>query len=375
MSGVGGRLVAGAVATLVLVAASGVLLIQVLDGARSDNDDGDGVHAQYAGAEGLSVAVVDALRLERDRSALDLSGGAGFLPSSWRSSDTVDELRDKTDRSISVLTTWLGGASGGVAALYRPGLDHLDGLAALRDEIDAHPTPGSLADAELSSQVFDRYSELLATLDDAAREGLPLSTDDPRLSQGLLLADTASRQDKAIGDLVRLLLLAGASGSLDQSGEITQLSRAYAEFTRNAETIDGIDRSPYREIVEHSPSSELDAAVAAAVEPALAGGTIDIPKVLALTQVPPDQSYIGLYDQTQDAVRQDIGRVRDDRRSTDRAQLISLVALVITGLLAGLALVATIVTAVVGRPASRVTGASDPSGEGRGGWPGREGGW
>jgi hypothetical protein len=304
MGRAGRQIALWAVAAAVLLGASGLLLVVVID--RSGSGDDDDVTEQFAVAGVRATAVVDALTSEGQGTALDLLGAADLVVDADPDVANVPDLRSATDRSIDGLRTWLEGEGDArddeVVGHYDHALDALAGLEALRAEIDAGPAatePGSIGNVADAGQVTDRYEDLLAPLDEAQRAGVPLSTDDPGLRQGLILADTAARQHRLVVALESDLIAGTTDGGagLDERAEITAVAERYGELTSNVEVIRGIDRSPYRELVASSFPDQLTADLGAAVEQALAGGPIDLARVLELGNLPYDLTYAGLREQ------------------------------------------------------------------------------
>jgi hypothetical protein len=339
-----GKITLLAVATIVLAVGAGVLLVEVADRVDAASDDEAGT--PFAAVFDPANAVLDALDQEASASSLAVMGGADLLDESV---PDLPETRRATDERIAQLLTSLDHGDGAVAGHYQQAVDTLQGLQTLRDEVDADTRPRNLVNAPYAAQVVDRYREASAPLDEALRTGI-LRTDDPTLRDGLVLADTSARQNRIVSALVRDLVLANLSGGgLNERAEITAVAAEYADLTTNVEVIKGIDRSPYRAMVERSFPQQLTLDLSAAVEASLAGQPTDVSKVLAIVDVPPDQSYLGLRDQALDeAVRQ---AARGAGSSpADRSLWLWLVALAVTAALAVGAFIALLVTAAGRRP-------------------------
>jgi hypothetical protein len=354
MAGPAGRQTAWllAVAAAVLVAASGLLTFLVIDGADTDESDPGHRFAQVAEAQLRGTAVDRAMTDERSRAGLELLGQADAVDTSHLA--TTAEARTATDRSIDQLRAWLDDTDADITAAYRPALDSLDDLATLRDEIDADPAEPSLANTDRVQQITDRYALMTRALSDAARAGMPLSTDDPGPRQGLALADAASRQTTTLTSLVQTLAVAGVtvmppSGHLDESAEISSVSALYTEFTDNVAIIESVDRSPFREVVERSFPEQQTTELTTLVEAALAGETIDVHLVIAVVGPSMNESYSRLQREAEDEIQSYADRLASDNRSADRAQILRVMALGVTAALAVVAVVALIVTAATRR--------------------------
>jgi hypothetical protein len=338
-----GKIVVLAVATVVLAGGAGVLLVEVAD--RVDTEGGDDAGPPFAAVVEPSDAVLDALDDEAAATSLELMGADALVHGPAL---TLPETRRATDESVARLRTSLDDRDD-VAGHYQQAVDALRGLQTLRDEVDAATGPRDFSNTPYAEQVVDRYRELAAPVDEAQRTGI-LRIDDPALRDGLTLASTAGRQNRIIASLVRDLLLASTtSGGLDERAEITAVARQLDELTTNVEVIKGVDRSPYREMVERSFPEQLTADLSAVVEGALAGQPTDVPQLLTIVDVPPDQSYLGLRSEARsEAIRQ---ADRDAGSSSDRSLLLWLVALTVTAALAVGAFVALLVVASGRRPA------------------------
>jgi len=342
MAGAGGRIAGLAVVVVAAGAASGVLLARAFDGTAGADD---GVERQYAEAGERATAVVGALTDERNQASVDLLGPAGLGATASATGRPTVALREDTDRSIAELTASLDGEDAEVVALYRPAVDGLGELTALRNEMDARPDLGSTIDIEGSDQTYRRYVDLAAPLSEAVGTGLGRSTDDPALRQGLLLEHTASAQSATMASMLQAITVAAANGGLDQREEITRLAELLGQFTADAEVIRSIDHSPYRELVEESFPEQLTADVTATADAALAGESIDLQQVLALGDDPGGESYLGLADQAHAEVRRHADRLDDDGPVADPEDVIWLLGAVLAGLVAGAALVGIVVTA------------------------------
>jgi hypothetical protein len=336
-----GKIVVLAVATVVLAGGASVLLVAVAD--RSDSGGDDGAGAPFVAVVDPSNAVLDALDDEAAATSLELMGADDLLAEPVAGST---ETRRATDERIARLQTALDGRDD-AAGQYRQAVDALQGLPTLRDEVDADTRPRNLANAAYAEQVVDRYREAGAPLDEALR-GAILSIDDPAVRNGLDLAYTAARQDRIVSALARDLLLAGVtSGGLDESAEVSAVARQLDELTTNVEDIKGIDRSPYREMVERSFPEQLTLDLSAAAEAALQGQPIDVAQVLAVVDVPPDRSYLALRDQARDEAEHQAERGAGS--ASDSSLWLWLAALAVTAGLALLAFVALVVVLTTGR--------------------------
>jgi hypothetical protein len=190
------------VAAIVLIV--GVALAAV--GVVVANDDGTGDETGGLASEGTSEpdvpavalitaprGLVTALEDERNMAMLQLIGviDAVALPV-----DDVEQARSRTDAAAAAFESVVARDPADPAdpvdpadpagSAYQALSDRLDGLGALRRDIDADDGPETLDNVESATEVFDRYTDMIGGLLDAHGDAVG-AIDDPDLRTGAQL--------------------------------------------------------------------------------------------------------------------------------------------------------------------------------------------
>ena len=306
----------------------------------------------------LSIIVVELTQASRDarevRTQTDLAtatiGPAGVLSSlqeerSWAVAHLAGadkaltlgtkgypETRANTDEALATFRSEIERSGGDVAAVYRPALDGLGKLTALRQEIDAHLAGNPQPNMAFSDGVFDRYAELTGPFLDA-NSRLALAIDNPGLRQGAELIDLSSRQIETLADLSRALIQGGLSGAFEQRIEFTRIAALSEAFRNNAEAIKESKRAPYRDLIEDGFPEKVTADLLKLADMAIAGGKVTTDQVLAVLNVPLDRSYTGFRSKAGSVLADEADRLQSD--ATNRGwvfRLFALVAVAVAGM-------------------------------------------
>src|SRR5690606_688058 len=146
--------------------------------------------------------LLSAVQAERAWAVLELSGHEGVLESGGASAVTgYDETRQSTDDALSQLRADVLATGGAVAEAYEPAIDGLlEELPQIRADIDAQRETGNGGQL-FGAQVFERYTELLEPVLDAASRLAP-TIDDDELRQGVEVADALARQNETMSQLL-----------------------------------------------------------------------------------------------------------------------------------------------------------------------------
>src|SRR5215475_7146326 len=168
-----------------------VVLVEVADTSRDARRQLDQTDLATAavGPSGLMSALQD----ERNWASIELIGEEGtIVPEVSGYANT----RRRTDRAIARFRAEVQRKGGAVAEAYRPALDGLVELGALRDDIDVNHGPKTLVDNGIfTNDIFQRYASLIMPfLEGNTRVALGL--DDPDLREGAQLIDAISRQSE-----------------------------------------------------------------------------------------------------------------------------------------------------------------------------------
>jgi signal transduction histidine kinase len=166
-----------------------------------------------------------------------------------------DETRGATDAAIADFRADIEAEGGAVEAAYSDALDSLGAIDEIRDQLDADTGPKSLENMPFSTEMYDRYTELIQGLLDA-NSSIALQVQDTELRKGTELFDIASRQYEVSANLTREVVVDAniSPDGLDTRGEISASSQLLARFDRN--TRDLLRASaPYDEVIDqHHPT-------------------------------------------------------------------------------------------------------------------------
>ena len=243
--------------------------------------------------------VFTALQNERNRAAADLIGfdqGVLELPVA-----TNDEARTETDESLAQFESLIRSQGGEVLETYEPAFSALDGVEALRTDVDEVPLPHTSDDpddAAVADEVFLRYTEMIDELLQA-NSRVALAIDDPELRRGADLSHMATRQLDLIARLVRVYLHAAVTGDgkLVDREEIREAGELYGPAVENLEEIIAFASGDYAEagdrLVEFQESQNFLEEVAPEV---IRTGTIPTGALLEVVSVPEDESYYGFRE-------------------------------------------------------------------------------
>lgn len=287
------------------------------------------------------TGLVTKLQNELNWASLELSGFDGQIAVPV---EGYDETRRQTDAALEAFRRHVAGASHAVQATFEPALDQLDALADLRDEIDADPEPHDMTNIDFSEDVFDRYSELIAPLLDAAQDA-GAEVDDQQLRLGLTLSDAVTRQiatvQLVISRTVKEVVL--SPGGIDRRDEIPGIIELRTDLVQQADLMDSA-WGAYADLPGRAESATLSHLIDDQVLFAIGTNEIDISLLIETMAVPGDQPYY--------AYQAGVQRIINERADTleadaERRQLTMLV-------LAGLTL--TIATAVVVVISRSITG-------------------
>jgi len=290
------------------------------------------------------AGLVTTLQNERSWPATELIG----------SEDQVDvivegyeETRRQTDEAIEGFRRFVASSDRVVAEAFAPALEGLDGIGAIRDDIDGFagvkaPVPESVA---FSSDVFRRYTALIAPLFDATTVvSLEVDTD-AELRQGIELADSSARLVEAMSllltDTITTALL--SPGGLDTHEEIRRVAILKYDYDKEVEALREA-RGPYAALAdEHFPADLVDQ-IQTGVTDTIATGVADIDALV------PSGSWLPYLDAIREAISDRAGEV--DARA-EREQRIALAVLVLV--LASVAALAWVAARSLVRPLQVLT--------------------
>ena len=239
-----------------------------------------------------STGFVEALQTERTAASAWLMG----LEDTYTGVSNA-QARSATDEALSDLDELNADEPRGAhAAVLGP--DALAELGALRVEVDQYQEPRSLTNAEAAKGIAARYSTLISSYRDANETQIVSAIDVPDMREGAELALAASRQSGRIAELVRVLTISTVTrGSLDEPGEVTEVSALWDEISSDGARISSSENPTYAGVVDVYFPDELHSDLQPIVDSALAGDPINIAALLDVVSVSREQSYAGLQDQ------------------------------------------------------------------------------
>ena len=177
--------------------------------------------------------------------------GRGVDPGEGLPVNTNEEARDATDEAIVAFRAHIERAGGATEAAYRPVIAKLDGLAAVRESIDAYKGPAVLADGnveaaiapacpteglDLANEVYLDYTALIAVLRRQHADRGPRRRD--RLRNGTDLVNLAARQTDLAGNLLRVTARAEFTGEgIDPRTELPEVATLLGEYERQDDQI------------------------------------------------------------------------------------------------------------------------------------------
>jgi signal transduction histidine kinase len=265
------------------------------------------------------------------------------------------EARRLTDESVAALRARVGRLQVRLQAAYDDAFQDLRLLADTRADIDAYHGPRTLANAAVTSQVFDRYSRVLDSFY-AADEQVVAEIDDPTVRRGSELALLALRQGDLTATIVRDLTMAMAGGAhpdgLNTRDEIIRVASLLRLLRTNEQDIRTVSQGPFRPHVERLVTSDEVRLLPGLVDQAIATGRTDMGRVLTATTRHTGDSA---YARFRKAV---VGSLRDhahrwERSATAEAWALGAMAVVSTAAAVAITLV---VARSITRPLESLTG-------------------
>jgi signal transduction histidine kinase len=262
-----------------------------------------------------------------------------------------DGTRAETDAAIAAFEAELADEEQPVREAFLPAVDALAELDNVRADIDAFSGTKDLTNIDTANEIYARYSDLIQPL--LSANGLVVAAiDNPELRQGAAVVDLATRQVEDQADLIRLTVVGVTlqSGAVDTPAEITAISQARTTFERNNRDILDIGE-PYAALVDELYPEEMVGQMTEQVDKAVTTGHADVPEILELISLPPDQGYGGMRDRLADDV---IARADDLSHAAEVRQRWYIV-LATTTLVAALA-ITWLVSRSITRPLRSLTG-------------------
>jgi hypothetical protein len=287
------------VAAIVVIVGLGLAAIGVVvandegDGDETGDLTSDGSGEPHAPDVALITAprdLVTALQDERNLATIELIGAADAMAPAV---DDTEEARSRTDTAATAFDSVVAADPAGSA--YQAALDRLDGLGALRGDIDAYDGPRTLDNVDLATEAFNRYSDMIGGLLDSQGEATQL-IDDPDLQAGARMYLLGLRQHELTAQLGRAAVLNAVSPS---SPTLTELSRLYGLVNQGhddllAQATGTPYEAPATTVIDQIEASGLLDTVATALQ-----GTTDLSHLLAAVNLPEDQGWPAFLDRVE----------------------------------------------------------------------------
>jgi signal transduction histidine kinase len=269
------------------------------------------------------AGIINRLQDERNWASVELTGVEDAYPVPVPG---YEETRGVTDEAIRAFRDEVESKGGATLDTYREALRALDGLDDTRRDIDDFAAPRSLDNMPFSTEVYDRYSDLIHLLLDA-NSHIPVQVRDAELRQGTELASMATEQTDLMADVARQTTVAGmmSPNGIDTSEEITRIATLLSRFNANNEQIRNVS-DPYAAIVREDFPQDLAEALNQNVERAIGTRTIDNLEAFMDGATPtPGEGFYAVRDETIEALNDRADSL--NARATTRQRLFTLLAL------------------------------------------------
>jgi signal transduction histidine kinase len=288
------------------------------------------------GPSGLITSLAD----ERTWAVVELVGQQDFVQPAVIG---YEDTRAQTDAALTAFRDALASGDPAAEAAYRPALDDLSELEALRDQIDGGTAPHDLDNVPFANDVFDGYAALIRPFLDATTR-VALAIDDAQLRQATTLVDIATRQVEASGELSRTAIIEIVfNGGLKEPRQIALIADLKRQWDEANEELLAAP-PPLDVVIDEAYPTEFVENLNAQLDAALAGENPEFSELLAAVDVPPEEGTFGLRNALADAL---VARADELSEDAERRELIYVAAAL------GTLLAAIILTWTVSRSITR----------------------
>ena len=225
------------------------------------------------GPEGL----INQLQSERTWAAVDLVGSDALGITA--PVESYPQTRSATDEALDGFKRQTEAAGPEVAAVFAPAFEGLEGLDALRADIDNNiatsPTYNTSENEEFAEEMYNRYIAMIRPLFDATDQ-IARSIDDETLRTGAQLVNTTSRTIELFVDMARMHLILGARhGGINDRSEIDAAASRKVLWDRyNAALLAA--EPPYDRVVDDTYPTEFNQGFTSLVERAMTGELVPV---------------------------------------------------------------------------------------------------
>lgn len=261
------------VVAVVGIAATVTILVSRL---RDDATDRVALRRLMAASDDLELALLD----ERSMAGFTMIGQEELagLPVEDNAA-----ARAATDAALADYERAVADQEDEARALLDPVLDALGELAALRSDVDGHPSPspGDMRALDASEEVTGRYGEMIDAVLGGDRDVLVSISDAPDVITGVELLEEGHWQIREIPGIATTLLTAGTSGPLDEPETVTAVSEFTAQLTATRGTVMDVADGTLYEPMAQQLDAELEAAgLETVLQESLDQGAVDIPRLI-----------------------------------------------------------------------------------------------
>jgi signal transduction histidine kinase len=262
------------------------------------------------------TGVVTRLQDERIWASLALTGleNAYEVPM-----EGYEETRGATDDAIAAFREYVEDEGGAVDATYSDALTGLSDLEAIRQETDAYTGPRSLDSMPFSTDIYDRYAELITGLLDISATITP-QVRDAELRQGTELTALASQMIELSANLARTTVVVAmqSPNGIDTADEVSGITMLLSAFIRNNQQIEGAtDR--YAPVVREFFPTQLAATLREKVSTAIdTGGIEELQSFIDETSPLPGEGYWALQAELFEELGDRADSLNDDATARQR---------------------------------------------------------
>jgi signal transduction histidine kinase len=280
------------------------------------------------------------LQNERNRASINLIGLGAAAELAVKDNP---EARGITDPSAVQFREETNSRGDVVRAAFEPAWTALEDLEPLREDIDAYDGPMDSTNEEFADEVFQRYTVMTEAFFDGTSQ-VALTVDDSSLRNGVEIVDASTRQGEIRARIVRDLVLATITGTLDEP-DVRQSVAALSDRGRQFEdTIRTNASGPYAGVADETFAEAGVQSFNRQIDSYLAGEGVEITPLLGAVAADPDIGYTGLRTKAAALLSSEATRLQDD--AIARMQLFAGIAL-------GGLLVALLVTWLASRSITR----------------------
>src|SRR5262245_27253230 len=246
---------------------------------RADEVSGQAALARAAVGPG---GLINYLQNERTWAAVDLTGAQALGITA--PVEGYPETRADTDEALAGFERKTQKAGPEVAAAFAPAFEGLEGLAALRADIDDNtatsPDYGSENNNDFADEVYNRYIAMIRPLFNATDQ-VTLTIDDETLREGAQLVNTTSRTIELFVDMARMHLIVGVlHGGINDRNEIHAAASRKLLWDNYNETLLAAE-PPYDEVIADTYPTEFNMGFTGLVERAVSGELVPGPELTA----------------------------------------------------------------------------------------------